>query len=102
MISTTPTPVPLFSPAKERGVETRWQCRSYARLQWISRRQARCGQFRGLIWIILPVVIRDEERSVLVTQLQRWIGQRVRHTKAVRLGPIPRMTICLDRRCQPG
>ena len=44
------------------------------------------NQFRGLGRVILPVVIRDEERSITVAQLQRWIGQRIRHTKGSQAG----------------
>ena len=41
-----------------------------------------CGdEFRGLGRVILPVVIRKEKRSIVVAQLQRWIGQGVRHTQ---------------------
>ena len=38
-------------------------------------------EVRRLQRIVLPVVIRDEQRSVSVVQLERWIGQRVRHTR---------------------
>ena len=50
-------------------------------------------RFSRLNRIILPVVIRDQERSITVAQFQRRIGQRVRHSRrAVRLGPMPRTT----------
>ena len=52
-----------------------------ARLQRVCGRQTRGGQFRGLGGIILPVVIPQHERSVVVAQLQRRICQRTRHTK---------------------
>ena len=37
--------------------------------------------------VILPVVIRDQERSVAVAQLQRWIGQSVSHSKGSQARP---------------
>ena len=54
--------------------------------RWFGRRQTRRGQFRRLGRIILPVVIRDEERSIIVAQLQRWIGQRIRHSDRSQAG----------------
>ena len=56
-------------------------------------REAGSGYYRCLRRIILPVVIPDQERSITVAQLQRWIGQRIRCEKAVRLGPMPRTII---------
>src|ERR1700682_4406846 len=72
----------VVPPREQRRVKPRRQCRGYARLQWVCRRQTRRGNYRRLSRVILPVVIRDEKRSVTVAQLQGWIGQRVRHTKA--------------------
>ena len=36
--------------------------------------------------IILPVVIREEERCIAVAQLQRWIRQRVSHSRRSEAG----------------
>jgi hypothetical protein len=54
----------------------------------VCRREIRSSQFRGLNRVVLPVVIRDEERSVAVAQLQRWICQRVGGTIPVTLANI--------------
>ena len=71
---------------EQRGVKARRQRRRYARLQWVCRRETVGHEFRGLGLVILPVVIRDQKRSITVAQLQRWIGQRVGHTKASQAG----------------
>ena len=78
---------------EQRGVRPGGKRRGYAGLQCVCRRETRRSQFRRLSRVILPVVIRDQERSVAVAQFQRWIGQGVGHPGAVRLGPIPRTTI---------
>ena len=78
---------------EQGGISARRQRRRYARLESVGRRETGGRQFRGLSRVILPVVIEDEQRSVVVAQLQGWIGERVRHTKAARLGPMPRTTI---------
>ena len=57
-----------------------------ARLEVVCRRETRRDDFRGLHRVILPVVIRDEKRSITVAQLQRWICQRVWHTKGRQAG----------------
>ncbi len=51
------------------------------------RRETGRGQLRGLSGIILPVVIREEERSITVAQFQRWIGQRARQPQSRQAGP---------------
>ena len=79
-------PVPLFSPASKRGVKTRRQRRRYARLEVVCRRQTRGNQFRRLSRVILPVVVRSDKRSIAVAQLQRWIGQRISHSKCRQAG----------------
>ena len=55
--------------------------------RWVCRRQTRGDEFRGLSRVILPVVIRDQERSIVVAQFQRWIGQRIRHTEGGQARP---------------
>src|ERR1022692_1326128 len=66
---------------EQRGVKPRRQSRRYARLQIVCRLETVGNEFRSLCRVILPVVIRDEKHSITVAQLQRWIGQRVSHTK---------------------
>src|SRR5437763_4923518 len=53
---------------EQRGVESRWQCRDYARLEVVCRRQTGSGQLRGLSRVVLPVVIRDQKRSIAIAQ----------------------------------
>ena len=59
-------------------VEPGWQRRGNRRLLRIRRRQAGGGNLRSLGGIILPVVIGEDQCAVLVTQLERRIGQGVR------------------------
>ena len=66
---------------EQRGVLARPQRYRYAGLRCVCRGETRGGQFRRLRRVILPVVIRGQERSVAVAQLQRWIGQSIRHSE---------------------
>jgi hypothetical protein len=66
---------------EQRGVKTRRQRGRNTRLKVVSRRKTRSSELRGLSRVILPVVIRNNERSIAVAQLERWIDQRARHTK---------------------
>ena len=59
------------------------------------------AQFRRLRRIILPVVIRDQERSITVAQLQRRIGQRIRHSRRSRGSGRCRAPRSCHRRCLP-
>src|ERR1044071_10398843 len=72
----------IIHSGEQRGVWARWQHSDNAGLQWTCRLQSRSDEFGGLGGIVLPVVIRADERSIDVTQLQGWIGQLVGHRQA--------------------
>ena len=47
----------------------------------VCQRQTRGGKFRRLSRVILPVVVRNQERSITVAQLQSRIRQPVRDSR---------------------
>src|SRR5204862_7780237 len=55
-----------------------WQRSCYRSLATVHRRETCPGDFRCLGRVILPVVIRDQERSVIITKLQRWVLEQGR------------------------
>ena len=55
-----------IQPCQQRRVGTRRQRRSYPRLKWVWQRQTRRGNERRLDRVILPIVIRPDERSITV------------------------------------
>ena len=77
---------------EQRGVKARRQRRGDARPRlFVGARPA--AVICGLRRVILPVVVREQERSITVAQLQGWIGQRVRHTKTNKAGADTHVTI---------
>ena len=66
---------------EQRGVKARRQCRRDAGLQWFVGARPAAVSSAACAGVILPVVIRSEERSIAVAQFQRRIGQRIRHSR---------------------
>src|SRR5205085_3864537 len=60
------------------GVHPRWETGRDARLEIVGRREGGIGEFGRLIGVILPVVVRADERSVIIPKLQcrvsQWVG----------------------------
>ena len=71
---------------EQGGVKARRQRRRDARLESVCRRQTRGSQFGRIGRVILPVVVRDQERSITVAQLQGRIGQRVWYSRPGQAG----------------
>ena len=68
--------------------------------QEVLKRQSCRSNDCSLARVILPVVVRGQERSIGVVQLKGRIGQHTRlFPQAARLGPIPR-TMMLYHRCR--
>src|SRR6476620_8895933 len=66
--------------SEQCSVRARWQRRGDGGLQWTCRRQTGSDKLGGLGGIVLPVVIGHQKHSIAVTQLERWIGQRITHS----------------------
>ena len=71
---------------EQSGIKAWRQDRGYGRLKVVCGRETGRGNFRGLRRIILPVVIGNEKRSITVSKLQGWIGQRRRDTSGSQTG----------------
>ena len=71
---------------QQRCVKPRRQRGGDAGFQWARRRQAGRGNFRGLNRIFLPVVIRNQDRTIAVAQFQIRIGQRAGHAQCRKAG----------------
>lgn len=70
-----------FNEANARAVVPSRQQRGYGRLEVVCRCETRRDDLRGLHQAVLPVVIRDEKRSISIAQFQPLICRHRRSRK---------------------
>lgn len=85
----------LVGTLHNRGVEPRRQGSQNGGLTHVAGRQS--GGFNLRLLGVLPIVIRGDERTILVVQLQGRVRQGIGHPKSPKVGPIARTITSLGK-----